>query len=439
MVWKEQWVQGDRLCTSGGKRLQVVFPGLENWEEGPDFRKAILSIENNLLKGDVELHLKASHWRAHAHHLDPNYNGVVLHVVLWDNDDRKTTLQNGSAVPILPLNSYLDASLEEICLRSASDKAPEPVCGEAVGRLGREQVERILDEAGEKRFYEKAGRFEADISCKEPEEVLYSGLMEALGYERNKKPFLELARRMPIRVVEGFSMGKPQEKQVQIIQALLFGTAGLLPFQRQGIVQQRDEWTGDLESTWQNIYPGDAMGKESWRFFRVRPENLPTRRIGAASYLVQRYLRTGLVEGLLRQFLELMSKGEVGKLTSPLVLPAKGYWTSHTDFGCNGARGSALLGKGRAGEMVVNVLLPFFFAFGEAYRLPEVRRSALEAYIRHPRLEENHITREMRLRLHTPNDSNIVKSALRQQGLIQLFKTHCQELRCSVCPLIATP
>lgn len=70
-----------RICSP----IRVVLPGLPNPGEGPDFTHAKILIGDTLWAGAVELHLIASYWYHHRHHLDKSYDSVIFHVV-WDND-----------------------------------------------------------------------------------------------------------------------------------------------------------------------------------------------------------------------------------------------------------------------------------------------------------------------------------------------------------------
>jgi hypothetical protein len=87
----------------------------------------------------------------------------------------------------------------------------------------------LLDEAGEERFRLKAGRFAAGIGEEPPGQVLYRGIMGAMGYTKNKEPFQELACRLPLATLEGCCKGKALEERVTVLRALLLGMAGLLP------------------------------------------------------------------------------------------------------------------------------------------------------------------------------------------------------------------
>ena len=85
-VWARRGFDPRRLRTVDGARTQVVFPGRRNGGAGPDFLDASVDVEGRgLLRGDVEIHVRARDWMSHGHHRDPAYNGVVLHVV-WEAD-----------------------------------------------------------------------------------------------------------------------------------------------------------------------------------------------------------------------------------------------------------------------------------------------------------------------------------------------------------------
>jgi hypothetical protein len=75
-----------RRCTHWmGERWSHV-PGRWNLQAGPDFQQAVITIANGeRCRGDIEIHRHASGWTAHQHHRDVRYNGVILHVCLWND------------------------------------------------------------------------------------------------------------------------------------------------------------------------------------------------------------------------------------------------------------------------------------------------------------------------------------------------------------------
>ena len=86
-LWENKKV-GINLKTISGKPVEIIFQGIPNFEDGPDFKKAIIKIDKPL-KGDVEIHLVSRDWFSHKHNADPKYNNVILHIVLDVKEARR--------------------------------------------------------------------------------------------------------------------------------------------------------------------------------------------------------------------------------------------------------------------------------------------------------------------------------------------------------------
>jgi hypothetical protein len=404
-------VAAESLVTGCGEKVQVIYPGKENRDCGPDFVGAVIATDGGLLVGDVELHLKAADWKGHGHGRDPKYNGVILQVV-WEGD-ASVILQNGRTVPTLSLRHRLVASLEEVRRWACLDMVPDEPCHDALGWLGDDEMGRLLDEAGEERFRLKAGRFAAKMGEEPPGQVLYRGIMGALGYTKNKEQFEELACHLPLAVLEGFCRGKPPQDQVAVLRTLLLGTAGLL----------QDDDNAGWEQIRRCLDGVKPMSPPCWHLFRVRPENHPARRLSGAAYLLARFRDEGLLEGVLRLVEE--SRSDIGRLEAGFMVGAEGY--SHGSE-------RALIGQGRAREIAINIALPFAFAWAEANSQTSLAEQAVWLYRVYPRSGGNEITRGL-TKLLGSKASALVDSARRQQGLLHLDKTFCRPRRCDACPL----
>ena len=85
-VWFGSHFPPEGLTTDDGRRIEVLSPGWWNVEGGPDFVRAELLMEGaGRVVGDVEVHTVASSWHGHGHDRQPEYDGVALHVVMWDD------------------------------------------------------------------------------------------------------------------------------------------------------------------------------------------------------------------------------------------------------------------------------------------------------------------------------------------------------------------
>ena len=101
-IWATQLLRSEGLRLLDGRSIRVLDQGRWNSSAGPDFLGARLMIDARELSGDVEIHLLASHWRAHRHEADLDYNNVIVHVVYQSDDERDAdTLHNGETLPRL--------------------------------------------------------------------------------------------------------------------------------------------------------------------------------------------------------------------------------------------------------------------------------------------------------------------------------------------------
>src|SRR5215210_6966042 len=110
-IWEQQALRG-ALPGDDGWQYQVVYRGRPWGERGPDFQGAILAREDGLLlRGDVEIHVRASDWRRHGHGRDPAYNRAVCQVVLWQDAARPIRRQDGASIPTIEIVTRLAAPL----------------------------------------------------------------------------------------------------------------------------------------------------------------------------------------------------------------------------------------------------------------------------------------------------------------------------------------
>jgi hypothetical protein len=92
----------------------------------------------------------------------------------------------------------------------------------------------------------------------------------------------------------------------------------------------------------------------------VRPENAPARRVAAAAALVAR-------AGEPSALLAIADARTVNEAIAPLCISAEGYWLRHHDVCAGPCRLPAgFVGRSRALEIVVNVVLPVACAAGDA-------------------------------------------------------------------------
>ena len=419
VIWKQ--LVRDELVSTEGKPVNVIYPGRANGDNGPDFRDAVIAIESRLTKGDVEVHVESSDWYRHGHHADAAYNNVILHVVIRHDCSSITSLQSKKKVPVLCLAE---------ALRHQAYLLPSRLpCFEMPDHLDMQTAKKVLNTAGEQRFKQKVKHFQAQLKEEMTGQVLFRGIMGALGYAKNAQPFENLADRLPLNYIEC-------RKGVALKQALLLGTAGLLPSQR-----WQGEFAGwkevqELEQLWHSTNKRiETMKEGDWSLSHIYPNNSPVRRIIALSYLLERSSRKKLLTSILQLVEEASRFGGHCVLERGLSVACDGYWSDHFDFDVTSkTRKSAVLGTSKVSEIIVNVVLPFAYAWGELTMDPKLTENAIELYCNYPRLSENCLTYHMKEQLGLGESFGL--TACHKQGLIHIFKDYCCEGRCGQCPLV---
>ncbi len=418
--WHYQCINDEKLRTEDGRSLRILYPGRPNDIQGADFKDAVVKSGKSLLKGDVEIHLKPGDWRAHHHHLDTRYNSVVLHVVLQEDTKKETTLQNGGKIPVLNLKNHLPLPPEA----NKSQIKGIPCSGIAAGKH-REQLLKILDQAGEERFLEKATGFARDIRHFGKGETLYRAIMKALGYSANREPFEKLASLISLKELE--MMRKNQGSDEEYLESLrlkLFGAAGFLEGNSTSHLAASgigSDMVSKMQQRWQLSNGTARLSIREWQFFRIRPSNSPVRRLNAMCVLLSNYREQGLLNGILDAAGTIESLKDCRKLETELVTAS----TPNEYPDC-----LSLIGKSRASVMVVNILLPFLYA--EISRQVTVyQESLMTTYRTYPKLPENSLERHMAEQLGL--EQSALNTAVRQQGVIFIYRNYCTQGRCSRC------
>jgi len=221
-VWHHQRLRRDELRTLDGQPVRVLHPGFWNHGAGPDFRGAVLQFAHEEPRsGDVEIDLLPQNWEAH-HHLDnPDFAGVILHV-LWT-----AGAASASGRPALALCDFLDVPLAEMhswAASGASESWPESLrgaCSAPLSQLDAGRTEELLRQAALVRFQRKAREFETRARHAGWDQALWEGMFRALGYKQNVWAMQRVAELLPsLRDGAGSLLA---------LQARLLGVSGFLP------------------------------------------------------------------------------------------------------------------------------------------------------------------------------------------------------------------
>ena len=443
-LWEGQRFPPEALVSREGLALRVIYRGRPGGGPGPDFRDAVIAAGGEERRGDVELHVAASAFRQHGHHLDPAYDNVVLHVVFRDDQRRETRLACGRSVPTLALAPWVARRAQELRRWLARPARWQEPCRTALARLGPAKAAAVLEEAGDARFREKADAFAAAMAAGEEEEVLYRGLLEGLGYSRNRDPFRRLAETLPWQALRPHLAALRPEGRTAAVEAALLGTAGLLPGNETRETghgtRTTQHQTGDANGPTSHLSPPTSFSRVSccvppdppflpWEL-TGRPANHPARRLAGAARLLVRYVEGGLRVGLLAAV-----RAGPSALTAALQVQADGFWRNHYDLTSKPARlPEGLIGPGRAGELAVNIVLPFALSWAESHGDAPLTGAAVATYRRYPRTSSYGLLRPLSAAL----GSRVIAGARRQQGMLHIFRRYCRQGGCAGtggCPL----
>lgn len=451
-LWKSRKLFSRELRTTSGQKVEVIFAGRENLDTGPDFKDSVIRIDDKLLKGDIEVHLHEAGWYEHRHHQDARYNNVILHLVS-EEPESHNLIEREDGVRIHQLwvsSKELQSEMWKTEKKDSPKKAKSSLIVDncPLSRTTLSQITRTVHEAGYRRFLQKVAQMREDLTSTSWDQLIYKRVLESLGYSKNQIPFRRLADLVSYETVCSEMQWVAGEMAAKKCAALLFGTAGLLPCQKPSRAEVLDTETLDyvapLEYLWNQLSHRlelKPMASQDWQFFRLRPQNFPTRRIAGLVHLLNRFYRNGFLEGLLK-----IARGNtedydrtIAELETILSVKAGGFWLHHYRFDeakpTKERQGTALIGRDRAREMVVNIVLPILYLFSLESRDGVLKNNVRELLLRCPKLAENAITRAMRSQLFCfdTEKSREIKSAMQQQGLIHLHKLFCRPLNCSAC------
>lgn len=462
-LWFGSHFPPEKLRTDDGRRIEVVSPGWWNVEGGPDFIRAEMLLEGaGRLTGDVEVHTNASSWYSHGHHRQPEYEEVMLHVVMWNDRQRQDVeCLSGKSVPQLTLSNFVEEEVEELVeivdLEPGDEGAPAQVpgryCGRALkdGEIDAEWLGVVLDMAGDHRILTKADRTQELFETRAREQVLFERLAEALGYKNNRLPFMQLASGLTLtklREIVPADAGLAETSAA--LEAAFFGVGGYLEEPLPDMPEEESErYLRRLAQLWDE-FPRSltqrTMSSDHWQFSATRPTNYPTRRIAALAGIYAAHLHDGLFGHLVRAIngatarprcrLDTALRNALVEVFSEVRHP---FWSHHYTFDSPRLkREQRLVGKERATAIIIDVLLPVFLADARSQGNEELVRRLFLLWKGMPRQSANAVTRRMQQVMFESRGAGakVVNSARRQQGLHQLYKDFCNtEGGCERCVL----
>ncbi len=408
-VWKHRLWRSEDMVTNTGKKVRVVDPGLLNTDAGPDFFNAKIEIDGHMWVGNVEMHYRATDWKRHHHDSDKAYDSVILHVVA--KDDAPVRRTNGELIPQLVLEVSPQFNADYASLVGATIEVP---CATKIKQVPHLTIVEWVEGLAFERLHGKVERIHQllDSFNGSWEDVCYVTLARNFGFGINNDAFERLARRTPLRL-----LGKHSDSVLQI-EALLFGQAGMLDAQKPGM----DSYYNQLCTEYaflSNKFQLTPMEKESWKLFRIRPQNFPYRRIAMLAQFIEGGFR------MMNRILEAEGEKEMRAL---FEVELSGYWTKHYTFGKPNERATATLSRSSTDIILINTVAPLLYAYGELTGNYEMTDKAIKL-LEDLRAESNSIVS------HFVAYGIDCPEALTSQALVQLKREYCDARKCIYCKI----
>ncbi len=406
-IWKNKLFDTNQLKSKQGDLIEIIHPGIQNTDAGPDFFNSKIKINNTTWVGTVEIHVKSSDWEKHNHQNNKAYDNVVLQVVL--EDDKPIFRSNNELIPTIELkfeskyyknyNVLLENQLWISC-QNDIDRIDPFIFSHWLTNLTIERLERkskyIIEE-----LHKNNNHWE---------ETFYQIVARSFGSKTNADPFEWLAKSLPIGVLT-----KHKNSLFQI-EALLFGQAGFLD------EFFKDEYYKNLKKEYEflqkkhNLKP---IEKHLWKFLRLRPLNFPTIRLAQFAQLISKSssLFSKIIES--KTFQELINLFDV---------ETSEYWKNHYKFGKASVEKNKKLGKSAIHLLIINTVIPFYFVYGLQKDNQFYKNKAIKFLEAIPPETNSIINNWKKLGIK-------VENAYISQALLQLKNEYCNEKKCLNCQI----
>lgn len=409
-LWKYGLYDKNSLVDSNKRKIIVIHPGAYNRDSGPDFFNARIKIAGTEWAGNVEVHTKASHFIAHGHNLDHAFDNVILHIVA--ENDRKIFNSAGEELLTVEIRFDPDYYLKYLELVNHPFIV---ACQNDLFMLDKFLVDSWLDALVIERLQDKLSALKKVFSetGNDWEETFYRILTRYFGFRVNTEPFAMLAGALPFKLIR-----KHADNRFQI-EALLFGTAGLLD---EGLFREAvaDNYYRDLVREYKILsskYSLKPIHGWLWKFSRLRPVNFPTVRISQLAAMLS------TAGGLFSRILE---KVDIRQLKDLIEVRASDYWDDHYVFGKKSRKITKNTGSQAADILLINAVIPVIFIYGQLSSKPDICEKAL-LFLQNLSPEENSITKNWKL------SGIVARSASDSQALIQLMEKYCRNRKCLEC------
>ncbi|MEJ0056239.1 MAG: DUF2851 family protein [Bacteroidota bacterium] len=342
------------------------------------------------------------------------YDNVILHLV-WQQD-KEIRRKDKTVLPTLELKGRVPESLIKTYRQLVGSSFSIP-CQRSLSGVNDiiklSMVERALMERLERKAVDVKTLLAQNGN--NWEETFYQLLARNFGFKINADPFFQLARLLPLKIIQ-----KHADKQEQI-EALLFGQAGFLEGTKGDEYYLRLRREHKLLMKKYSLLE-NKMSRAQWRFLRLRPANFPSLRL--AQFGAVLYSRQNL-------FSAVLSVEDIKGLSGIFSVNPSAYWLNHYQFLKKSKSQVHEMGAASIENLIINTIAPAWVAYGRIMDEQRWVDLALRILEQLP-TEQNSIIRAWK-------DAGVVsRSSFDSQGLIELYNNFCSQKHCLNCNIGAS-
>jgi hypothetical protein len=402
-IWRGKYFNLNGLTTESGEALTIIDAGTYNTSQGPDFLDARIILSGTHWAGNIELHVKSSHWYQHRHQADPNYQNIILHVV-WQNDDRELS----KLIPTLVLESRVPALLLER-YRKLMDQTQSLPCSELLEKvpasLWKDWGLQLLNQRLERKAALVLERLE--LAGKNWEECSWWWMARHFGGLVNAEFFEQVARSIPLKII------LRHRNQIIQLEAMLLGQANLLS------AANTDPYVQLLQREYrflQNKYRFMPVHGQAQRL-RMRPAGFPAIRLAQLAMFLHRW---GAINA------RLLTCQEGRDLEYLLDITANDFWHYHFTLEEATPFQPKHLGREMSQQLIINAISPIVYAMGKQLQQPHLLQR-VRNWLEWLPAEKNSLVRVW------TREGISVDSAAISQAMTELNKYYCSCRRCLDC------
>jgi hypothetical protein len=236
---------------------------------------------------------------------------------------------------------------------------------------------------------------------------LFIALAKNFGLNTNGEIFAAIAQNI------SFSIIRKESFEIENLEALFFGFAGLLA------IEKEDNYFKDLKFRFFYLlqkYQLERKYIEPVQFFKHRPDNFPTIRL---SQLAKLYFQQ---TNLFSKIIELKATNEIYTIFDIAV---SDYWQTHYQFDKESPKKKKTLSKSFVDLLIINTIIPIQFAYAKSQN-KEFSENII-ALLDHVAPEKNSIIDKF------ASFGLKAKNAFETQSLLQLKNEYCNKSKCLDC------